>query len=262
VSAEGPIMARTVDGGLTCSDVPILAGHLEDIERDMLERVASRTFNLVVTPNVDQLVLLGLDSRARVAFDGADVGILDGQPLVWLARMLGAKNVSRHTGADLLSHAARWSSKHGLRVVVAGGQKGAAEAAANALRRTSPGSLVMHLEIPQLEDEEADSRPAIESLIQLKPDIVFVCLGFPKQENWILKNRSALPPAVYIGAGAAVDFSSGRKSRAPLFMQRAGMEWLYRLMLEPRRLARRYLGRGWRFIPILVRSLRKGKGNG
>jgi glycosyltransferase involved in cell wall biosynthesis len=98
----------------------------------------------------------------------------------------------------------------------------------------------------------------VARLRSLRPDIVFLCLGFPLQEAWWAHWRDRLPAAVYVGAGAAVDFAAGVRSRAPRAVQRLGMEWCWRLAQEPRRLAHRYLVRGPRFLVVAARSLRHG----
>ncbi len=86
-------------------------------------------------------------------------------------------------------------------------------------------------------------------------EVTFICLGSPKQELWFLENRHELPPGIYVGAGAAIDFAGGAKKRAPVLAQRIGMEWVWRLAQEPRRLARRYLVDGPKFIFVVVRSV-------
>ena len=101
----------------------------------------------------------------------------------------------------------------------------------------------------------------IAQLRDVAPDIVFVCLGAPKQELWYLQWRDQLPPAVYIGAGAAVDFAADRVRRAPKLVQRIGAEWVWRLAQEPRRLAGRYLGKGPAFLFVIGRSLARRRGD-
>lgn len=103
--------------------------------------------------------------------------------------------------------------------------------------------------------DDPASLEVVEALASLEPDLVFVCLGSPKQDVWVSRWRAKLPPAVYIGAGAAVDFVAGTKRRAPRALQRLGLEWAFRLAQEPRRLARRYLVRGPAFAMVAVRSL-------
>jgi N-acetylglucosaminyldiphosphoundecaprenol N-acetyl-beta-D-mannosaminyltransferase len=95
----------------------------------------------------------------------------------------------------------------------------------------------------------------VEGIKNFAPDIVFLCLGAPKQESWFMEWRDLLPDGVYIGAGAAVDFAAGVSTRAPAQLQRLGMEWVWRLAQEPKRLAKRYLIKGPRFLVIAARSI-------
>jgi len=161
----------------------------------------------------------------------------------------------RHTGADLLPLVAAQARRLGWRIAVTGGEEHIARIAAETLRRRFDADVVA-VPFPRITSVEDDgSRKVVDELVQLKPDLVFVCLGSPKQDVWVSHWRSELPPALYVGAGAAVDFVAGTKKRAPATIQRLGAEWIYRLVQEPRRLARRYLIRGPRFVYIALRSL-------
>ncbi|GAB2859368.1 hypothetical protein GCM10027026_06480 [Myroides odoratimimus subsp. xuanwuensis] len=214
---------------------------------------------LVVTANVDQLLDLERESATGQVYAGADLIVIDGQPVVQLARMLGAADVHRHTGADLLPMVAEHSATRGWRVSVLGGAPGVAERASAQLRERYPNSQVSAVEFPIVTGvEDEASLPVIEELTRQAPDAVFVCLGAPKQELWFLHWRDRLPPAVYVGAGAAVDFAAGAVSRAPRVVQRVGGEWVWRLAQEPRRLAGRYLLKGPRFALVIARSMRRG----
>lgn len=212
---------------------------------------------LVVTTNANQVVDLSRRADSRAAYDVADLIVIDGMPLVFLAKALGATDVHRHAGADLLPQITAASVHRGWRVAIVGGRDGVAQRAAEALRATNPGVELAPVEFPMLTStaDPASDAP-INVLTALRPDVVFLCLGAPKQELWFRHWRQHLPPAVYIGAGAAVDFAAEEVRRAPGFVQRIGAEWLWRLAQEPRRLARRYLLEGPRFLGVIVRSWR------
>lgn len=213
--------------------------------------------HLVITPNVDQLLLAEKDDDLRRLFAEASLLLTDGAPLAGLARLLGAPTPPRHTGADLLPAVAEHARGSKKTVAITGGRADVAATAAMSLRERFPGAEVVAVPFPDAgDDDPAAQRRVIEELHRLRPHFVFVCLGFPKQENWVRAHLSELPPAVYVGAGAAVDFAAGTVTRAPSFIRRWGLEWLWRLGSEPRRLAHRYLVRGPGFLRVAARAWR------
>jgi N-acetylglucosaminyldiphosphoundecaprenol N-acetyl-beta-D-mannosaminyltransferase len=215
---------------------------------------ATRPYALI-TPNVDQAINLRDDAGLRTAFEHADILIADGTPLVALARSLGAHRLHRLTGADLLPAAAERAARTGWRIVLTGGRSDITVKAAANLRETY-GADVVAVPFPLISGpDDPAGRDVVEALRSARADLVFVCLGSPKQDVWVDLWRDELPPAIYIGAGAAVDFAAGVKSRAPRLVQRLGAEWLYRLAQEPRRLARRYMLRGPLFLLIVLKSV-------
>lgn len=222
--------------------------------------VASDVPALIVTPNVDQVLELEENEEFRRAFDAASLRLIDGMPIVILARILGARGVHRHTGADLLPSVAGEARERGWRVAITGGADDVIEAAVRRLSKRYEGADVVGIPFPLIsspDDERA--RVAVAQLREHEPDVVFLCLGAPKQELWFTHWREELPAAVFVGAGAAVDFAAGTVLRAPAIVQRLALEWLWRLAREPRRLARRYLGRGPRFLAVIARSIRHGR---
>lgn len=209
---------------------------------------------LVVTLNVDQVLTLDRDDAVRAIVENAAMRTIDGAPLLALARLLGARDMRRITGADLIQEVARAGGARGWRIAILGGSPGVAERAARRLR-ADWGADVHCVPVPMLAKPEAACDATLVALHRVAPDVVFVCMGAPKQEFWVERWRARLPAAVYVGAGAAVDFAAGSRRRAPTFVQRLGCEWLWRLALEPRRLAHRYLVRGPRFWLIAGRSV-------
>ena len=232
-----------------------------DTTEALLERIdhllARRRPALVVTANVDQVLDLERRPETAAAYAAADLVLVDGMPLLHLARMLGAQSPHRHTGADLLPQTVAESGHRGWRIVILGGDPQVADDAVDALRRQHPTADIRAVAFPMISDPNDEAAlPVVGELRAIKPDVVFMCLGAPKQESWYLAWKATLPSAVYIGAGAAVDFAAGRFTRAPAFAQRIGVEWVWRLCQEPRRLAGRYLGKGPRFVNVALRSLR------
>ncbi|MBM7822378.1 WecB/TagA/CpsF family glycosyltransferase [Kocuria palustris] len=224
---------------------------------DELDRLAhSDRPELVVTANVDHVLTLRTSSALLAAYRTASMRLVDGMPLVGLARLLGLAQAERHTGADLLPHTAAVSAARGWRIVITGGADDVAAAAVERLRREHPGADLHHVPFPYMRGvNDPLSQEVIDRLAQLDPALVFLCLGSPKQEAWFEHWRQQLPPAVFVGAGAAVDFAAGTRRRAPRVLQMIGGEWTWRLVQEPRRMASRYLGRGPRFLGVIARSV-------
>jgi N-acetylglucosaminyldiphosphoundecaprenol N-acetyl-beta-D-mannosaminyltransferase len=162
----------------------------------------------------------------------------DGMPLVWLSRLGGHRFVSRVYGPDLMIAAMQTGHRH----FFYGGREGVAPRLAEAMRRTFPSVRIAGTLTPPVGTAEELCNPETAALInQAAPDIVWVGVSSPKQEFWMARMRPLLTAPVLIGVGAAFDFHSGSQRQAPAWMQRAGLEWLFRLVHEPRRLWRRYL---------------------
>lgn len=219
--------------------------------------VAARRGGIVVTPNVDHVVLLEDDPRLRAAYAGASLSLADGMPIIWASRLLGTPLREKVSGSDLIIPLARRAAEEGWRVHLLGGGEGVAQRAAEQLAREAPGLVVAGIDSRRV-DVEGDPR-LIDDLVAgigaARPDLVLLALGCPKQEIIMHRIAEAVRPAVCVGVGAGLDFVAGAVPRAPRWMSRAGLEWLYRLAREPRRLWRRYLVRDPRFLIILLRDL-------
>lgn len=179
----------------------------------------------------------------------------DGMPLVWVGRAMG-QSVGRVCGPDLMPLLIDRSREQGARHFFYGGAPGVADALAAKLAERFPGMILAGTHSPPfraLSDEEDAAE--IELINAAKPDYVWVGLGSPKQDLWIGDHRSRLDAAVLFAVGAAFDFHSGGLRRAPVWMQRSGTEWLYRLMAEPRRLLRRYTVVNSKFALLLARQI-------
>jgi N-acetylglucosaminyldiphosphoundecaprenol N-acetyl-beta-D-mannosaminyltransferase len=208
----------------------------------------------IVTANLDILRRCSTDDEIRRLVLDADIIVADGAPVVWASRIARRPLPERVAGSDLIWTLADAASTEGLSVFLLGGSPGSAEDAQHALRERIPGLRIAGWHCPPsgFEDVPEAINEIIEMLEQAQPDVVFVALGFPKQEIVIDRIRSAAPSAWFIGVGVSIDFVSGRVRRAPSWMQTAGLEWLYRLYREPRKLASRYLIHG---IPFAIRLL-------
>jgi N-acetylglucosaminyldiphosphoundecaprenol N-acetyl-beta-D-mannosaminyltransferase len=192
------------------------------------------------------------DPRLLEIVNGSGLVTPDGMSLVWLIRLRGHRHVERVYGPDLLLAACRLSVDGGWRHYFIGGGSGVAAELAVRLQRRFPGLLVSGTEAPPFGETSPEADEAIVRRINdAHPDIVWVGLGSPKQERWMASHRERLRAAVLIGVGAAFDFLTGRRRQAPRWVQRAGLEWLFRLLCEPRRLWRRY-ARYPRFLGLVA----------
>jgi N-acetylglucosaminyldiphosphoundecaprenol N-acetyl-beta-D-mannosaminyltransferase len=184
----------------------------------------------------------------------ADLVVADGMPLLWASRLQGVPLPERVAGSSLVSTLPRAVAKEGAGVFLLGGDPGVAELAGARLADENPGLRVCGTHCPPHGFERSPEQlAAIErALDEARPDVVFVGLGFPKQERLIVRLRRRLPRTWFVSVGIGLGFLSGHTRRAPRWLQRAGLEWLHRLVHEPRRLARRYLVDG---VPFLARVL-------
>ncbi len=219
--------------------VPIDFLDLDAVVGRILEAAPARRFFQIATVNLDFLVHSRQDEEVRSILAGSDINVPDGAPVVWAGKMLGRDGIARVAGADLVPSLVRASAQRGLRVFLLGGENGAAEAAANTLRAQHPHLDVSVYEPPRASLADMDDATILRRIGEAEPHILLVAFGHPKQEKWIYRHRDSLP-MVAMGVGCCLDLIAGRQSRAPQWMQGIGFEWVYRLVHEPRRLARRY----------------------
>lgn len=209
----------------------------------------------VFTPNVDHIVNARHDRALREAYSRTSLSLADGQPVIWASRLLQTPLPEKISGSDLGPRLLERARARRLRVYLLGGGDGVAALAAARLEKQ--GILVVGAEGPRVGLEaNAGEAQILERVRAAKPDLVFVGLGSPKQERFIDRSAPALAPAVLLGVGATIDFLAGTVPRAPAWMSRSGLEWLYRLMREPRRLWRRYLLNDPAFAFIVWQMLR------
>jgi N-acetylglucosaminyldiphosphoundecaprenol N-acetyl-beta-D-mannosaminyltransferase len=231
---------------------------------DALERIAALvergTGGAIFTPNVDHVVKAETDPAFRRAYERADLCLADGTWIVWASRLLGSPLPAKVSGSDLIVPLARYAGQHGWRLSIVGGAPGVAEAAGARMAREFDVAFV-GCDAPAVDMDGSMTAPeeTLGRLRAARPDIVLVALGAPKQELWIDRYAERLSPAVAIGIGGSIDFFVGRVRRAPPWVSRMGLEWLYRLAREPRRMWRRYLVEDPRFLTIVARDLRAAR---
>lgn len=212
------------------------------LDRLILAAQADRC-SYVVTPNSDHLVMLESNSLFREVYSGALLTLADGMPVVWASRLLGKGLKERVTGAALLPLLCARAAKSGLKVYLLGAGAGVAEEAKRILESQNPGLEIVGVYSPPIgfERDETENNKIISMIGGSGADIIFVGLGAPKQEIWIHKNQYRFDKGLFLGVGAAIDFTANRVRRAPIWMQNSGTEWIYRLYQEPSRLAKRYV---------------------
>jgi N-acetylglucosaminyldiphosphoundecaprenol N-acetyl-beta-D-mannosaminyltransferase len=207
------------------------------------------------------------DDALRDAVSDAAFTVPDGQPLVWALRALGHEIDARVYGPELMARACERAAGSGQRHYLYGGRddRTLAQLAANLLDRHPQLQLAGGHSPPFRELSEAELDEIAAHINAARPDVVWVGIGVPKQEKWMATMRERLDAPVLIGVGAAFDFHAGLVPQAPAWMQRSGLEWLFRLLQEPRRLWRRYARHNPRFVAGFVRqwaSHRRGRGRG
>ncbi|HET9595749.1 MAG TPA: WecB/TagA/CpsF family glycosyltransferase [Anaeromyxobacteraceae bacterium] len=249
-----PESPRRLDLGPLGVDPLTLGGALDRIEA----LVASGRGGRVFTPNVDHVVIAERHAEFREAYRDADLSLADGVPILWAARLLGEPLPQKVSGSDLVLPLVERAAARGWRVYLVGAAPGVAAEAARRLQQRFPALRVAGVDAPfvKVDGPDPEGEVALQRLAAAAPDLVLVAFGAPKQELWMHRHRAAFGRAVAVGVGASLDFVAGTIRRAPRWMQRAGLEWAFRLLREPRRLWRRYLVDDRRFVPIVWRALR------
>jgi N-acetylglucosaminyldiphosphoundecaprenol N-acetyl-beta-D-mannosaminyltransferase len=231
-----------------CPPVPLAGLRFDRLtEAQVVEHIvtASRSGQggWVATPNIDHCRLVRRDEALRRLVASASVIVADGMPLIWASRLRGDPIPERVPGASLIFSLTEAAARHGCSIYLLGGRPGVPEQAGDELRRCYPELKVAGTDAPPVGfDTDPQAIAAVhERLAAAAPGIVYVGLGFPKQEYLITRLAPFFPGTWFVGCGAAIPFAAGALPRAPQWMQRTGLEWTFRLVSEPRRLFSRYL---------------------
>lgn len=217
---------------------------IEEIER----MVASRQPHYLVTANVDFIVQAQNDVELRRILFDAHLVLCDGTPVVWASQLLGNPLHERVAGADLVPLLLKVAAEKGYRVFFLGATSDSVAQAVENLKTAHPNLVVAGFYSPPFNKLlEMDHGEIERRITEAKPDLLFVSFGCPKQEKWIAMHYRSLGVPVSAGVGATIDFLAGTVKRAPVWMQRVGAEWIYRLAQEPRRLFKRYAKDLWVF---------------
>jgi N-acetylglucosaminyldiphosphoundecaprenol N-acetyl-beta-D-mannosaminyltransferase len=210
--------------------------------------IASREPHYLVTPNVDFLVQARNDVELRRILFEAHLVLCDGTPLVWASRLLGNPLPERVAGADVVPLLISVAERMGYRLFLLGATPESAQRAIDKLRTAYPKLLIAGSYSPPFKTLlDMDHDEIKRRICEAEPDLLLVSFGCPKQEKWIAMHYRDLGVSVTAGVGATIDFLAGQVKRAPVWMQRSGTEWVFRLIQEPRRLFKRYAKDLWIF---------------
>lgn len=219
----------------------------------MIERMtASRRPHYIVTANVDFLAQARTDVELRRILLDAHLVLCDGTPVVWASRLLGNPLPERVAGSDLVPALIAIAEQKGLRAFFLGGTPESMSRAIANVKKAHPGLDLQGFSPPFNQLLEMDHEEIKRRITEARPDLLFVSFGCPKQEKWIAMHYQSLGVPVAIGVGGTIDFLAGQLKRAPVWMQRTGTEWMFRLLQEPRRLFRRYARDLGVFVTALI----------
>jgi N-acetylglucosaminyldiphosphoundecaprenol N-acetyl-beta-D-mannosaminyltransferase len=236
--------------------IEVDATNLTDAADSILGWIARGQRETVTVAAVHSIVDAQRVPEAKRMLQQCGLCVPDGVPLVWLLKLAGRKNVSRVFGADLMVHLSKRMAARKLSAFYYGGRPDVVEELAQSMSGRFPGLKTAGYYSPPFRELSREEEDGIVSMINGSgADVVWVGLGAPKQECWMRQFRDRLTAPVLVGVGAAFDYNTNRLARAPLWMQACALEWLYRMILEPQRLWRRYLRNNPLFVYYLLCEL-------
>ena len=242
--------------GLLGTPIDIL--NMQEALERLEQFIEQKRFHQVATANTDFLINALDDKELSTILREADLVVPDGMPLIWAARLMRSPLPERVTGADLVPALAELAAQKGYRIFMLGARPEVAQRARERFEEDYPGIQIVGCLSPEARSlVEMDSESILKEIHAAKPDILFVAFGNPKQEKWIHLHREQLKAvSICIGVGGTFDFIAGKTIRAPLWLQRTGLEWLFRLLQEPRRLWKRYYRDITQFSRYLINQWR------
>lgn len=229
------------------------------LEIDRMITAGEKTY--VVTPNLDHVVKLEADADFERCYNKAGLVLADGNPLVWASKLLGTPLKALVTGSDLFPALCAHAAAKGYRMFFLGGLEGVGQKAADELKKQYPQINIVGVYSPPFgfDKNKAENEKIISMINAVKPHLLFVGVGAPKQEKWMYNNIDQLDINVALGIGASFDFVAGTIKRAPAAFRKMGMEWFWRFSNEPRRLFRRYFIDSAAFVPIIYKQMKTAK---
>lgn len=242
--------------------VPVDRVSIENAAALVIHRLKNRGSHrplFIMGPNAQLVTLAAKCGRFATALRSADISVPDGISIVLAAYLLKQPAPERVPGGELMERLCVEAARHNLSVFFLGGLPGAAEKTAHKFKQSHPNFRVAGVCCPEagFEYDPIENARIRHLITSAKPDLLCVALGAPKQEIWMYENCYSLPIGAAISVGAALDTQAGLRKRAPKWTHTIGLEWLYRLICEPRRLWRRYLFGNVKFLLLLVRQWRR-----
>lgn len=237
--------------------IPLLGVHVDDLTMsETLDAVdtliAERGVHQHVVVNVAKIVAASRDPHLREIIDACTIINADGQPVVWASRLLGSPLRERVAGVDLMDRLIESAGARGHRVYLLGARPDVVRAVAERIARDHPATVVAGYRDGYWSPAE---EPAVAAdVAAARADILFVAIGSPTKERFLARWKDTLATPFVMGVGGSFDVYAGRVRRAPGWVQRLGLEWLFRLVQEPRRMWRRYLGDAPRFAALVARA--------
>lgn len=213
----------------------------------------------VVTPNIDHIVQLEKDEELKRVYENASLILTDGKPLIWISNWYKTPIKEKISGSDLFPRVCELAAKKGYTMYLLGAAEGVADKAAKNLMDKYKGLNIVGTYSPPFgfEKDKVELKKIERQIQEVHPDILIVGLGCPKQEKYMYHHCKELDVPISFGLGASIDFEAGNIKRAPRWMSEHGLEWLYRITQDPKRLAKRYLVDDMKIISI-ARKYRRG----
>ena len=253
--------APTAPDAVSVLGIPLALTDYESTMAWMDAAIARREKGYICVAATHTVMVCDEDPELRDAVLNSSLTVPDGQPLVWAMNALGGDLDDRVYGPELMARYCERAARTGTRMYLYGGRnQGALVQLALNLRKRFPGVKIVGGYSPPFRDlTEEEQEAIVEEMNRSRADVVWVGVGAPKQEKWMAATRDRLDAPVLVGVGAAFDFHAGLKRQAPRWVQRSGLEWLFRLATEPRRLWRRYLVNNPAFVwRVLLQELAIG----
>ncbi len=226
---------------------PLLNTYVNNVSMDEVLHEISRLIeekkrSYIVAINVDVVIKIENDDYLKKITDEADITLVDGKPLIWIAKWHKRPVKAKISGSDLVPELCKMAAEKKYSIYIIGGKDGVAEKAKFNLERDIPGINIVGTYSPSFgfEKDKAELEKINRIISVAHPDLVITCFGCPKQEKWIYENYDKYDGIVSVCAGATVDFLAGNINRAPKWMSEHGFEWFYRFLQEPKRMFKRY----------------------
>lgn len=235
----------------------------EEVLHHIQQAVRQSAKSLIANHNLHSLYLMQKRPELGAFYDKADLIEVDSTPLLAFSRVLGlhSRGFHRCTYLDWRDHFWSVANRQGWRVLSVGGAPGVGDEAARRLKLRYPDAdIAIHHGFFDARPGSSENAAVLDRITAFQPHILFVGMGMPRQELWITENFERLPDCVILSVGAAFDYEAGVQSAAPRWMGRAGVEWAYRLLHDPKRLFARYCVEPWTLLPLALRDIRKTRG--